>query len=330
MEMGLSGGSLLLSKDPVIADVSFVVVPTPSFDDGSFNSTYVADCLEQIDKVNKLDGISRDHIAVIVSTVSPGTCARFEGLFPDLKIVYNPTFIAIGDVVAGLTKPDLLVIGASDAEAARDVVSIWVDVLEEPAIHCFSGDYTTAELIKLSVNAALGTKISLANSLGALFEAYGADPRFVEVVGYDHRIGTDFFTPGGPISGPCLPRDNDALQEAAWRVGVKVPISTATTEVNEIVFSRLLKQIKDHSPKTVGFLGMSYKYGTDVKTDSITSRLAPLCPGPLVQADVFAYDDTLPSDSLGSVLDCDVVVCTQTEYRQYLKPHMKVVDVWPT
>lgn len=321
------------SKTPCPADFSFIVVPTPSFDDGSFNSNYVADCLEQINAVNE-----PGSIAVIVSTVSPGTCIKFEGLFPDLRIVYNPTFIAIGDVVKGLLEPDLLIVGASDTEAANNVFAVWAQVLPNhgqgvPPV-CFGGDFVAAELIKLSVNAALGMKISLANSLGELFEAYGVDAKWVQTIGDDHRIGRDFLKPGGPITGPCLPRDNKALQEAAWRVGVTIPQTAATMEINEIFYSRLFKKIRGDSPTTVGFLGATYKYGTDVTTDSITEVMLQMLdqmPQPIT---TFVWDDILNAGDdpirLTQVLNCDVIVCTQPEYRKHLAPYpkLRVIDVW--
>ena len=39
-----------------------------------------------------------------------------------------------------------------------------------------------------------------------------SDLRVLETVGLDARIGTKFMLPGGPYSGPCLPRDNLSLK----------------------------------------------------------------------------------------------------------------------
>jgi UDPglucose 6-dehydrogenase len=321
------------STEPQAADVSFIVVPTPSAVDGGFDNGYVIGALEQIAQQN-----AQGHIAVIVSTVSPGTCDYLAENYPALTLVYNPTFIALGEVVRGLTQPDMLLLGAAD-QAALDVVDVlWQTVFvkeqvagtkSRPYVHV--GSFTEIELIKLSVNAALGTKISLANSLGALFELWGVNPRAVEVVGRDRRIGTEFFTPGSPISGPCLPRDNLALRAAAHEKGVELPLAKATDLVNDLLLESIHAKVRAHNPATVGILGMSYKYGSDV---------TEAAPGPWLRDRlaggvrlVLTYDKQVPGgDGLAAVLAADVVVVTQREYRDLIPEvwNGKVVELWPT
>lgn len=320
------------------SDMSFIVVPTPSLDKGDrrggFDSTYVETALRRIANVNQ-----NGHIAVIVSTVSPGTCERLALAFPSLSIVYNPTFIALGQVVKGLTEPDLLLIGAWTMQPAMAVEVVWKSVFEhfhsaESYPHAHLAPFAEIELIKLSVNAALGTKISLANSLGELFAAWGVDPKAVEVVGRDPRIGSAYFVPGSPITGPCLPRDNKALQAAAAAKGLTLPLSVATDRVNFQLLENLRYRVLTHNPKSVGILGMSYKYGVDVDTDA---------PGPWLRdaltpsgISVRTYDDLIghpDGDTLVEVLGADVVVVMHREYRDRLvdlaviKP---VVHLWPS
>lgn len=296
---------------------------------------FVFTVLQEIEQANE-----SDHTAVIVSTVSPGTCKYLQNRFPTLRIVYNPTFIAIGNVIMGLLRPDMILIGDVSerpdqpmwrSKAAFKVQSIWHTVFRErapfekpPVTHL--APYTEIELIKLSVNAALGTKISMANSLGQLFEAHGVDPAAVSVIGNDHRIGKDFLVPGGPITGPCLPRDNYALRRAAKEVNLTLPISSATDKVNIDLFWRICNRIKD---LPVGILGMSYKYGTDLNDYSVGHWLE-------IQMEkegtpYFTYDDILPSHTLEEVLDCKTIVVTQKEYRHQIEgldPSKEIIDVW--
>lgn len=334
----------MFSKYPVGVDVSFIVVPTPSMSKGDhrggFDSAFVETALRHIRNVNKPtfpgEKLQRP-IAVIVSTLSPGTCDRLVKQFPNLDIVYNPTFIALGSVVEGLVNPDLLLIGGESAIAKGRVTDIWQEVFDHYGsigsglkhgrwLH--QAGFTEIELIKLSVNAALGTKISLANSLGQLFEAYGVDPAAVEVVGRDPRIGTAFFKPGGPISGPCLPRDNAALQFAAAQKNVQLPLSHATMRVDHNVRARALLKVLDLNPKTVGILGMTYKYGTGVADGAI---------GPWLKAQlethgvtVFAWDPSTDADAT-ETMGADVLVCTSPEYRALTESVAKtgrLVDLW--
>lgn len=355
--------TIAATSGPVPADVSFIVVPTPSLDkgdhSGGFDSYQVECALRHISRVNEAILAEEKPIAVIVSTVSPGTCERLQINFPELRIVYNPTFIALGDVVEGLTRPDLLLVGADDSTIpleALTVLGIWKQVFEQfgpgatKGAHAHVAGYTEIELIKLSVNAALGTKISLANSLGALFKAYGVDPAAVKVVGRDPRIGMAYFTPGSPIAGPCLPRDNVALEFAGIKVGVELPLAHATGRVNhgflhqlflDVYYGALPRDDDNNPTGTVGILGMSYKYGSDIRTgsagDDLERSLRSVTIGNGIG--VRTYDTWAPHNTelIEDIAECDVIVVTQREYldsfprltkMQTQLPKGKVIKIW--
>jgi UDPglucose 6-dehydrogenase len=168
-------------------------------------------------------------------------------------------------------------------------------------------------------------KISLANSLGQLFMEYGVDPAKVAVMENDPRIGTGYLTPGSPITGPCLPRDNKALVQAAGEVNVELPLSEATMDVQAQWYLDLVRDINSTSPATLGIVGMVYKEGTDVTTDSVGEYLQGQ-----FKAWGFAvktYDKVVPSDDYEDVLACDVVVVTQ---RGLVPEHAKgrVISLW--
>jgi UDPglucose 6-dehydrogenase len=331
-EPGVNPTGLAITRYAQAADMSFVVVPTPSYDNvdrAGFSPVFVMDALRNIENVNDLG-----HIAVVVSTTSPGTMEDLAQTFRRLELVYNPTFIALGRVVEGLTDPDLLLLGG-DTRPTRKVREFWLEIIDQhgnctPVIH--EADYTEIELIKLAVNAVLGTKISLANSLGELFEAWDVDPKAVEIVGKDPRIGSALMTPGGPISGPCLPRDNRALQFAAAQKNLHLPLSSATDTINENVKQSILHDALVDDPSSVGILGMSYKYGVDVDTDALGPWLQKALEARGVA--VSTYDELMGGD-LSKVLACHVVVIAQPEYRVMVNVGLRVnaglrgiVEVW--
>lgn len=325
--------NITFCREPEPADVNFIVVPTPSMEDGDFDSKYVQAALQQICEVNK-----RKVTAVITSTVFPGTCEwLWHGYGDRVTIIYNPTFIALGSVVENLTQPNILLYGVNEEDDVSLVDDIWQNVLgwAEPwPYHMHIGSYVEAELIKLSINCALATKISLANSLGDLFSAYGVDPAMVAEIGADSRIGTAFMMPGVPISGPCLPRDNKALQLAAHKVSMHLPLSEATEDVDFELRMKLYNDVTDAASAghtevdSVGILGMTYKYGVHVYEGSIGSWLRSrlLDDG----YEVWSYDDhDHASDEVDKVLSCDVVVVTHRELTR-LSEHAKgeVIHVW--
>ena len=89
------------------SDISFVIVPTPSDDKGSFSLQYAAWAFREMGKaLAKKNGY---HIIVLTSTVLPG--ATRYGLLPilekesgkkagkDFGLCYSPEFIALGSVI---------------------------------------------------------------------------------------------------------------------------------------------------------------------------------------------------------------------------------------
>jgi len=112
------------------SDITFLIVPTPSKDDGHFSDEYLQDCLKHLS--NALRTTPKEyHLFVITSTVSPGTTD--ERLIPlieaesgkklnkDFGVCYNPEFIALGSVIKDFLNPDMLLIGESD-QRAGDII----------------------------------------------------------------------------------------------------------------------------------------------------------------------------------------------------------------
>jgi len=330
----LSSNRLVFEDRPCGADVSFIIVPTPSTSDGSFSSLYVEQAIADIIEANTHR--STPHTIVIVSTVSPGTCDRLRQQHAKERfaLVYNPTFIAIGSVVHDLMDPNLLLLGGS-GEAIDPVKDIWIRVIKQgPSgnLTVHMAPYVEIELLKLSVNAVLGVKIALANSLGKLFEAYGVNQNAVGIMTADPRIGDGYFTPGGPISGPCLPRDNTALLRAARAKNVNLPLSAVTNDIDlDLRRQVLYKVLWPIIPKTVGIFGMSYKYGLDVTEGSMGEWLVDQISY-IKGVSAYCYDDFVhPCDFLGDVLGSEVVVVTQPEYETILSKNAteaKVIRLW--
>jgi len=94
-------------------DMTFLIVPTPSQEDGSFSDRFLRDALSQLSSA--LQASTKPyHIFVITSTVSPGTTDR--SLIPLIEsqsgrklkegfgVCYNPEFIALGSVIKDFLK----------------------------------------------------------------------------------------------------------------------------------------------------------------------------------------------------------------------------------
>jgi UDPglucose 6-dehydrogenase len=95
-------------------------------------------------------------------------------------------------------------------------------------------DLETAELVKMSANAFLATRLSFINALAEVCEATGADVgALAAALAYDERIGGRFLTPGLGYGGGCLPKDVRAFGAVAAELGVD-SLATLLAEVDVI------------------------------------------------------------------------------------------------
>lgn len=268
-------------------DASLIIVPTPSRGNGSFDADYVYQACRGIGNVikNKTDR----HVVVVCSTVMPGTCATHVRQIleettgkkvggEELGLIYSPEFIALGSVIDDMRFPDMILIGESDPESGKLYEHIARRIANVAPVmpHAFHMSLTSAEIAKISVNSYVTMKISFANGLAELCEQYvGADAlQIAKAIGADRRIGRAYLTPGTAFGGPCFPRDNRALAFAGEQVGVALPLTEATDEVNRRQVQTMLNRIKPYNRQHIGILGLSYKPGTAVTEESYGVQLA--------------------------------------------------------
>lgn len=269
----------------------FIVVPTPSKITGEFSNQYIEEALESI--VKNLDDTPNPHHIILTSTVMPGSCEKLykEYIQPlnkkvkllKLSLVYSPEFIALGSVIKDLQKPDMLLIGAEEAEsrfAAREILS---SILSQRAMPSSSRcTFVEAELAKLALNNYLSIKTAFANSMGELATSLGADPHVVlEVVGSDSRVGEKFLRSGMTACGPCIPRDTVAMRKLSWDQNVPPFLSRSAEMIHDRRKSYLLT-LAQHSGGPYAVVGLSYKPNVPVFDASptvwLTEKLVAYVP----------------------------------------------------
>lgn len=130
----------------------------------------------------------------------------------------------------------------------------------------------TAELVKYVSNLFLATKVSVANSLTELCEAYHVNVNDVlKVVGLDRRIGGEYLRPGLGWGGSCLSKDIDALLAMARQQDISLELIDAARRQNQSHQARVTKRILEQLPQQRGVvhvLGMAFKARTDDIRDS--------------------------------------------------------------
>lgn len=267
-------------------DMTFIIVPTPTDETGEFSNEYVLEALKNVCEVIKYK--EEFHVIVITSTVKLGSMRNeFKPLIENITgkkvgktigLAYNPEFIALGDVIAGLDHPDAILIGESDS-ITGDAIQLFYRATcsSQPPIHRMS--WENAELAKIGLNVAVTVKIGIANTFSALCDKIeGGDvDKVTGFIGNDSRIGKKYFSGGMPPSGECFPRDARAFVKMAERLGVKADIMIAGDEYNNRTYymSLLDKVTSLLSPyaKKISILGVSFKPDTPVITESAGLKL---------------------------------------------------------
>jgi len=269
------------------SDVTFIVVPTPSQEDGSFSTKYVEAVAEQI--AIGLKDKSNFHIVILTSTVLPGVT---EGVIKpllekisgkkcgeDFGLCYSPEFIALGSVIRDFLNPDVILIGESDPRSGKSLSEVYQTVCDNnpPIVRT---TIHNAELAKISLNAFVTMKITFANTLAELCERIpGGDAEAVSrLLGFDSRIGRKYLSGALAYGGPCFPRDNKAFSSFTKRIGCKARLSEATDEENEHQNERIVELVRQKigevRGKSIAILGLTYKPDTDVIEESAVIKIA--------------------------------------------------------
>jgi GDP-mannose 6-dehydrogenase len=84
------------------------------------------------------------------------------------------------------------------------------------------------------------------------------------------NISPYYFRPGFAYGGSCLPKDLKGLQTLAHDNYIKVPVIESINKTNEIQIERTIEYLSQFKNKKLGFLGLSFKAGTDDLRNSPT------------------------------------------------------------
>lgn len=342
------------------ANVHFVGVGTPQVK-GSYAADvrYVDAAIAELAK-----RVVGKHLVFGKSTVPVGTAPRLQELAAEiiseraasgdeqlkntsLEIAWNPEFLREGFAVKDTLEPDRVVLGVQKPGmilngAGQEVESIAEDGLRE----CFGpiieretplivADTATAELVKVSANAFLATKISFINAVSEICEVTGADiTTLADAIGMDARIGRRFLNAGLGFGGGCLPKDIRAFMARAGELGVDQAL-TFLREVDAINMRRREKTVDlvrgsfggSLLGHTVTVLGAAFKPNSDDVRDSPALSIAGSLS--LAGASVSVYDPQAMENakknfptleyapSIEAALEGSEMVVVATEWQQF-------------
>lgn len=294
------------------ADVHFIGVGTPQRK-GSYaaDTTYVNAVIETLAPL-----ASGNHTIFGKSTVPVGTAHELQQKADEIvaaspnnaqiTIAWNPEFLREGHAVKDTLHPDRIVLGlggdssnnhgrAEQQRVENLAREIYAPALDEGTPFLVM-DLPTAELVKVSANAFLATKISFINAVSELCEIVGADvTALADAIGMDERIGRKFLGAGLGFGGGCLPKDIRAFMARAGELGADQAL-TFLREVDAINMRRREKTV-ELARQTLGgsligrnvtVLGAAFKPNSDDVRDSPALAVAGSLS--LSGANVTVYD----------------------------------------
>jgi UDPglucose 6-dehydrogenase len=248
--------------------ILIIAVGTPPDEDGSADLQHVLDVAKSI-------GTYMNEFKVVVdkSTVPVGTAEKVSAEIRkhtthNFAVVSNPEFLKEGDAISDFMKPDRVIIGTSNDEAAEIMRILYLPFVRtgRPIIIM---DEKSAELTKYAANSILATKISFMNEMANLCDRVGADIDWVRKgIGTDSRIGPYFIFPGTGYGGSCFPKDVKAIIRTAQDYDFNLKILSSVEEVNERQKTILMGKINEYfendlKGKKFAMWGLSFKPRTD-------------------------------------------------------------------
>jgi UDPglucose 6-dehydrogenase len=262
--------------------VQFIAVGTPPDEDGSADMKYVTAAARNIGKYMTDYKVVVDKSTVPVGTADAVRAAitdelQKRGVSTPFSVVSNPEFLKEGAAIDDFMKPDRIVVGCDDEQAAYNMRALYAP-FQRNHDRLILMDIRSAELTKYAANAMLATRISFMNELANLAEKLGADIEHVRRgIGSDPRIGYDFLYAGAGYGGSCFPKDVKALiKTASVDGGIDLKVLNAVEEANDLQKHVLGNKIKtrfgtDLTGKHFALWGLAFKANTDDMREA-TSR----------------------------------------------------------
>jgi UDPglucose 6-dehydrogenase len=306
----IEAGRLTFTTDQASAVANstliFIAVGTPPLPDGSVD-------MSQIDSVvDVIAATAQDHkIVVMKSTVPVGTYRLVSDRLSEkasvgMDYVSNPEFLKEGNALADFTKPDRVIIGAENPQAAKTVAHLYSPFMRQ-SNRVIQTDPASAELTKYAANTMLAMRISFMNEMARLCDTFGGNVDDVRRgVGTDSRIGSAFLFPGLGYGGFCFPKDVQALAAIGRNKDCPMHLAEATHDSNAKQVEYFLELIDRHfrgqyEGRKIAVWGLSYK----AKTDDVRMSPAVAVAGRLAEkgAAVVAHDPKAMESAAGKLPD---------------------------
>ena len=251
-------------------DAAIVCVGTPSKKNGSLELKAIRNVSEDIGR--ELAKKEKYFVVIIRSTVLPGTVEdtviphleKFSGkkVGLDFGVCMNPEFLREGSAVYDFYNPPKNVIGEFDKRSGDVVEEIYSGIKTS----LFRTQLKIAEMVKYSDNCFHAVKVTFANEIGNISKELGIDShKVMEIFCSDVKLNLSpyYLKPGFAFGGSCLPKDLRALTYESKILDVNTPLLNSLLDSNRYQIMKTVNKLMEYKGKKIGFLGLSFKGGTD-------------------------------------------------------------------
>jgi GDP-mannose 6-dehydrogenase len=350
-------------QDAIAAsDIALVCVGTPSSPNGSLSTELVQRVSEQIGAaLAARDGY---FVVAVRSTVLPGTVERLvipaleaksgKTAGRDFGVCMVPEFLREGTSVKDFFSPPRTVIGELDCRAGQTVAALF-EGIEAPLVRT---RIRVAESLKYADNCFHALKVTFANEIGNICKAAECDSHEVmKIFCMDNKLNLSpyYLKPGFAFGGSCLPKDLRALTYHAHSLDVPTPLLDSILVSNRKQVERVTTLLQKYKGRSLGFLGLSFKHGTDDLRESPILEVIETMIGKgfqvgiydeyvsiarlvgankeYIQKEIPHVSSLMRSSAEELVRDCDVIIVSNAseEFRgvlaQATRPDQVVVDL---
>ena len=236
-----------------------------------FDYSYLKDGMKKLS--DSIEKQKKDKVVIIISTVLPGTIRQEIKplLGKHTKICYNPFFIAMGTTMKDFLYPEFILFGVDDLDAADKAEKFYRTINNATF---FKTTIENAELIKVSYNTFISTKIAFINTIMEMCHKLPNtnidDVTNALMLGNKRLISGAYLRGGMGDGGGCHPRDNIALSWLARKLDISNDFFDQIMKQREKQTEWLVSLIKENQikDKKTYILGKSFKPETNIQTGS--------------------------------------------------------------
>jgi GDP-mannose 6-dehydrogenase len=177
-------------------------------------------------------------------------------------VAYNPEFLREGTAVEDFFGADYTILGAGCERAGAALRQLYAGVGGELIVT----PIPTAEMLKYVNNSFHALKVAFTNEFGRLCKREGVDSQEVmRLMRRDTKLNLSgaYLSPGFAFGGSCLPKDLRAVNSRARRHDLELPVLASILRSNELHVADAVHLIERFKRRKLGFLGLSFKAGTD-------------------------------------------------------------------